>query len=214
MQRTWVVAALIAVGGCVLGAPGAGAVTSAPHEKSYSTPNGFEFTVGNQDQDVRPVPPMNGMPTNREVFLDNTSYGKIAAGGKGHLKAGYYVACQVDVDAKLHIDPEFDPNPGVTAHAGVGLDGPQAGVDMSMGPTVYGGIGLDIYLAPGKIADVLAGEKDLPGDGSLTYLMNKDFHLDVTGCGGQLTLRPYTIITANSDGDGGSGAVYGDLITL
>ncbi|WP_157555916.1 MspA family porin [Nocardia acidivorans] len=44
--------------------------------------------------------------------------------------------------------------------------------------------------------------------------MNKDFHLDVTGCGGQLTLRPYTVITAGSDGDGGSGAVYGDLITL
>ncbi|WP_194852879.1 MspA family porin [Nocardia sp. SYP-A9097] len=214
MQHIRVLAAAVAAAGYVLGAAGASATTYTPHEKTYSTPQGFEFTVGNQDQDVRAVPPMNGMPTNREVFLDNTSYGKVAAGGKGHVKAGYYVACQVDVDAKLHIDPELDPNPTVTAHAGVGLDGPQAGVDLSLGPAIYGGVGLDIYLAPGKIADVTAGEKDLPGDGSLAYLMNNDFHLNVTGCGGQLTLRPYTIITANSDGDSGSGAVYGDLIVL
>lgn len=212
MQRMRVLAAVVAVVGCVVGAPTA-AAAYAGHEKTYSTPTGFEFTVGYDDLAARPVAAMNGMPTNREVFLDNTSYGR-AHGGTGHLKAGYYVACAVDVDAKLKIDPELDFNAGVSTDVGVGLLGPTAGVDLTFGPSVTGGVGIGISLAPGKIADVVAGEKDLPGDGATGYLMVEDFHLMVGGCGGPLTIRPYTLITADSPEAGGSGAVYGDPITL
>ncbi|MTE11661.1 MspA family porin [Nocardia aurantiaca] len=187
----------------------------APHEKTYSTASGFEFTVGQRDVDARPVPALNGMPTNREVFLDNISYGKVPAGGTGHLKTGFYVGCQADIDAKLHLDPELDLNPAITAHAGLDTSlGPHAGVDLSVGPSVTGGIGVDISIAPGKIADVVAGEKDLPGDGGTGTLLIQDFHLMVGGCGGQLTIRPYTLVRADSGPDGGSGAVYGDPITL
>ncbi|MET8422467.1 MspA family porin [Nocardia sp. NPDC004860] len=187
----------------------------APHEKTYSTTSGFAFTVGQRDLDARPIAPLNGMPTNREVFLDSTSYGTVPAGATGHLKTGYYVACQADIDAKLHIDPELDLNPTVTATAGLDTSlGPHAGVDLSVGPTVTGGVGVDISIAPGKIADVVAGEKDLPGNGGTGTLLIQDFHLMVGDCGGPLTIRPYTLISADSGPDGGSGAVYGDPITL
>ncbi|WP_169813194.1 MspA family porin [Nocardia jejuensis] len=205
--------AVMAAVGYVLTAAQAGAA-AVPHERTYSTPTGFAFTVGSRDLNYRPVPSLNGMPTNREVFLDNTSYGQIPAGATGKLKTGYYVACQVDIDAKLNIDPELDPNPGATFHVGADEYGPHAGVDLSVGPTVYGGVGILATIAPGKIVDVVAGEQDLPGNGTLGYLVNQDFHLMVNGCGGPLTLRPYTLITAKADGDGGTGAVYGDPITL
>ncbi|MVU78851.1 hypothetical protein GPX89_16555 [Nocardia sp. ET3-3] len=202
-----------AVGYAMITAPAGAAY--APHEKTYSTSSGFEFTVGQKDVDAHPVAAMNGMPTNREVFLDTTSYGTVPKGGTGHLKAGYYVACQADIDAKLHLDPELDLNPTITADAGIDSSlGPHAGVDLSVGPTVTGGVGVDISIAPGKIADVVAGEKDLPGDGSTGTLLIQDFHLMVGDCGGQLTIRPYTQIRADSGGDSGSGAVYGDPITL
>ncbi|AYF75115.1 hypothetical protein D7D52_15985 [Nocardia yunnanensis] len=208
------VAALVAVAGYALIAQHATAA-SATHEKTYSTPNGFEFTVGLRDVDAQQVPAMNGMPTNREVFMSGTAYGRIADGATGKLKVGYYVACQTDIDAKLNIDPELDLNPSVTATAGIDTSsGPHAGVDLSVGPSVSGGVGIDIGIAPGKIADIDAGDKELPGDGSTGSLMIQDLHLMVSGCGGPLTIRPYTQIRADRGGDGGSGAVYGDLLTL
>ncbi|MGW3541024.1 MspA family porin [Nocardia niigatensis] len=215
MQGARVLTAVTAAVGTAMVITAQASAAYAPHEKTYSTASGFTFTVGQRDLDVRSVAPLNGMPTNREVFLDSTSYGTVPVGGSGHLKTGYYVACQADIDAKLHLDPELDLNPAVTANAGLDTSlGPHAGVDLSVGPTVTGGIGVDVSIAPGKIADVVAGEKDLRGDGGTGTLLIQDFHLMVGGCGGPLTIRPYTLLSADSGPDGGSGAVYGDPITL
>ncbi|MEV5837353.1 MspA family porin [Nocardia sp. NPDC052112] len=54
----------------------------APHEKNYSGPGGFELAVGHMDEQFRAVLPLNGMPANREVFLDNTFYGTIPANAR------------------------------------------------------------------------------------------------------------------------------------
>lgn len=84
--------AATSVGIALAGTPFAAAQGMAPHEKNYSGPGGFELTVGQMDEQFRPVPPLNGVPTNREVFLDNTFYGTIPANATGTMKAGYLVS--------------------------------------------------------------------------------------------------------------------------
>ncbi|MEU5408270.1 MspA family porin [Nocardia asteroides] len=61
----------------------AAATPMAPHESTYHGPAGFELTLGHTDQSYRQVPALNAMPTNREVFLDNTAYVTAPAGATG-----------------------------------------------------------------------------------------------------------------------------------
>ncbi|WP_084506474.1 MspA family porin [Nocardia violaceofusca] len=64
---------------------------------------GPDRTFRSLDYAAHPVTALNGMPTNREVFLDNTSYARIPS-GTGTLKAGCFVACAVDIDLGFSAD--------------------------------------------------------------------------------------------------------------
>ncbi|WP_225731301.1 MULTISPECIES: MspA family porin [unclassified Nocardia] len=208
---------VLAVAATMLGglaaAPAATADGPAPHEKTYTVPGGFEFTVGNTENVAHPIPALNGMPTVREVMLDDTAYGKVIGTGKGHLKTGYFVACAVELKPKLDLNTSV----GFSASATAGVDlSPAAllpSIDLSAGPTVSGSIGLDLPLQPGKVTDVPVGEKDL-SDGVTGSIISKDFHIRVEDCAGPLTIQAYTTITAESPAVTGMGAVVGDPTVL
>jgi hypothetical protein len=213
MYITSAIAIATAAFGIAIGAPAATADGGfAPHENTYVTPDGLTYTVGHSDYAVRPIAPLNGMPTNREVFLDGTFYGRVDA-GTGTLKAGYFVACAVDIDVTFSANASASLSTSVNAGVSISPDlvSPTAGVTIE--PTITAGVGVNLAITPGVIEDVSLGEKPL-APGTTGSIVSHDFHLSVKNCGGPLTIRPYSMITASSPDTDATGAVFGDPAVL
>ncbi|MGW5386368.1 MspA family porin [Nocardia sp. NPDC003963] len=211
MYRNRVFVTLVATLGCAVGAVPEAAAT-APHEKTY-TAGGVEYTVGHTDFAARPVAPLNGMPTNREVFLDNTTYGRFTGSGSGTLEAGYLVACLLELDTSLSLEADMGVDAGADLGVDIDTDGIDPGLDLSIGPELSAGAGFDFGLSPGEIAKIEIGEKELEA-GTTGYYYSRDAHITVHNCGGPLTIRGYSIIGVDTPEVGASGAVYTDPITL
>ncbi|MFI6775651.1 MspA family porin [Nocardia sp. NPDC050412] len=201
------------VGIAVAGAPFAAAQGMAPHEKNYAGPGGFALTVGHMDEQFRPVPPLNGMPTNREVFLDNTFYGTIPANARGTMKAGYLVACAVDLDLTVDIQAGIGFDTGFSIGVSGSDDSTSPNFDASIGPKIYAGVSLDMSISPGEIKPIEVGTKDLALGGT-GYLVSHDYHLLVKNCGGGLTIQSYVTLTADTPDVTAADAVTGDRIFL
>ncbi|MEC3913184.1 MspA family porin [Nocardia sp. CDC160] len=184
----------------------------APHEKTTVAPNGMSVTVGHRDNAARPVAPLNGMPTSREVYLDNTSYGSVE-GGSGKIRTGYFVACAVDLDVSFDIKAKVGVD--VTADLGVsaGLEMVTPTASVAIEPEIGAGISFDLGIKPGSITDIKLGEKEIPAGGT-GYIVNRDYRLTVNGCGGPLTVQAYTIIEGTSPGADAADWVIGDRFSL
>ncbi|MEV0293336.1 MspA family porin [Nocardia sp. NPDC050710] len=218
MSYKSVLTTILAIVVVVIGVLGVGAGTAnafvyAAHENNYATPTGFQFTVGHTDLVANPVPPQNGLPTTREVFLNNTSHGRVDSPGTGTLKTGYLVSCMVGIDLTFgaHVGAGFDA--GFTLGIGGTPDELTPSVDAGIGPEISASVDLDLTVTPGVIEQVEVGTKTLSG-GTTGYVMSRDFHLLVEGCGGPLSIRPYTRIEVESPEATTNGAVYGDVIAL
>jgi len=206
-----VVSALIT--GCVLAsAPAANAAQLPPHERSYTAPDDAQFTVGHRDHQVRPAGSLNLMPTNRDIFVDNTFYGRITE-GSGLLKAGYLVACAVDLTAQLDLSAEAGVDADLRAGLSLGAESLVPGLDLGAGPYLGAGLGVDVSLSPGKVVDLPVGERELTA-GADGYLYSRDRHIHVEGCGGPLTIQPYALITVDTTQVSADGAVLGDPFTM
>lgn len=209
------IAGAITAAGLLAGAP-FGAIAHAgglaPHEKTTVAPNGLTVTVGHMDNAANPVAPMNGMPTSREVYLNNTSYGRVT-GGTAKIRTGYFAACAVDLDvsfdikAKVGIDVQAD----LGVSAGLDMVTPTASVDIV--PEIGASLGFELGIKPGKIVDIKLGEKQLPA-GETGYIVSNDYQLRVDGCGGPLTVQAYTIIEGTSPGADAADWVIGDPFQL
>ncbi|MFE3188598.1 MspA family porin [Nocardia sp. NPDC059240] len=186
----------------------------APHEKTTVAPNGLSVTVGNQDASFHVVPPLNGMPTSREVYLSNTSYGKVT-GGTAKIRTGYFAACAVDLDVKFNIAGTAGVNVSADLGVSAGLEMVTPTASVNIIPTIGGTIGFNLNITPGKIIDVkIDGDgKQLPV-GDAGYIVSNDYQLKVDGCGGPLTVQSYTIIEGTSPGADAADYVVGDPITL
>ncbi|GEM34389.1 hypothetical protein NN3_53960 [Nocardia neocaledoniensis NBRC 108232] len=189
-------------------APVAAAGPMAPHETTYLGPAGFELTLGHTDESYRQVPALNAMPTNREVFLNNTAYVTAPAGATGTLESGYLVACAVDLELSVGLDGGIAVDAG--ASAGFGSSGPDASVDI--GPSIFAGIDLSLTLAPGEIKKIDVGSMPL-GSGT-TYLVNRDFHLMVGNCGGPLNIYSWATVTASTPQVSATNSIFGDTMFL
>lgn len=215
MNSKTVFTAAIAAAGLVFGAPLAGnaqAGALAPHEKTADTPSGMSATVGHFDNAVNPVAPMNFMPTSREAYVDNTSYGRIN-GGTGKIRTGVFVACAVDLDVKFTVSGKAGVDLDASAGVSIGTTGvtPSASVDIS--PEIGGSVGFNLSITPGKIADIKLGEKQIPAGGT-GYIVTRDYRITADGCGGPLTVQTYTIIEATSPESDVAEWVMGDAVVL
>ncbi|MEU8896955.1 MspA family porin [Nocardia sp. NPDC048505] len=213
MKWKTVLSAAVVTTSCVLASAGqAGAATMAPHEKTYTAPDGLVFTVGHSDQVVNPVASQNGMPTNREVFLDNTFYGTVST-GTGTLKAGYFVACAVDMKVGIDLGAEVGFNADLDLGVSLSPEELFPDASVSVGPYLDAGIGIDLSMTPGKVVDVPVGERALT-PGSTGYVFSRDRRVSVENCAGPLTIRAYAIVTANTSGVSADGAVFGDPFVM
>ncbi|WP_433678205.1 MspA family porin [Nocardia sp. CA-119907] len=189
------------------------AAAATPHENTYRIDGGLVYSVGQSDLVTRSMPALNGMPTNRELLVDSTFYGKVEGSATGTLKTGYLVACVMDADPKAKADAEGKVEGSGNGSVSVEPDKVTPKLDVKVGPSVSGGVGVEVSLTPGKIADVQSGSKDLH-DGAKGSLVNRDFYIQVSGCAGPLLLRPYAKIEVHSSDVDATGSVFGDPITL
>ncbi|WP_194852880.1 MspA family porin [Nocardia sp. SYP-A9097] len=207
-----VIAGMLTAVGLVLGSGDAQAAALAPHEKTTVAPNGMSITVGHQDNAVNPVAPMNFMRTSRQVYVDNTSYGRVD-GGTGKIRTGVFVACAVDLDVKFTVSASAGVDLDASAGIGIGTTGvtPSASVDIS--PKIGGSVGFTLAITPGKIADIKLGEKQIPPGGT-GYIVTRDYRITADGCGGPLTVQAYTIIEATSSEVDAADWVMGDPVVM
>ncbi|WP_067818808.1 MspA family porin [Nocardia inohanensis] len=193
-------AAVLAATGLVFGATAgiapASAADLAPHEKTTTAPNGMAATVGHLDNAAWAITGMNGMPTSREVYLNNTAYGRVAA-GTGKIKTGFFVGCAIDLDVKFTMSAAIGGSASATLGAGLGSSGLMPSATFSIGPTVTGSMGVALTLDEGKYIEVKGGEKTIPAGGT-AYLVNRDIRATVENCAGPVTVKAYTIIEATS----------------
>ncbi|WP_433192358.1 MspA family porin [Nocardia sp. CA-107356] len=210
-RKCVLIAALTMVGCAVTTAPSAHAATS--NEKTYSLSGTMQFIVGQRDVGARPLAALNGLPTNREVLLDTDFYGRISGSDSGTLTSGYYVACAVDLAPKAELETKLQAD----ANLDLGLDitpgSVTPSIDVNLIPDLSGGLGAELSMSPGKIADIAVSTKKLQPD-TLGTIVSRDFHIQVSGCGGALTIRAYARVTAESTAVDASGASYGDPIVL
>ncbi|MGW5310963.1 MspA family porin [Nocardia thailandica] len=206
------ITALVTAGTVAFAALGGGAMAAAgpmaPHETTYQGPGGFALTIGHTDESYRQVPALNAMPTNREVFLNNTVYATPPAGATGEISSGYYVACAVDLKVTVGLSGGIDVDAG--ASIGFGSSGPDASVDI--GPSVSAGIDLTLSMTPGEIKKIDVGTKPL-GAGT-TYLVNRDFHLMVGDCAGPLDVYSWATVTATTPQVTAKNSMVGDTMFL
>ncbi|MFD3510915.1 MspA family porin [Nocardia sp. NPDC058666] len=188
--------------------PIASATPMAPHERTYHGPAGFELTIGHAEESYRMVPPLNAMPTNREVFLDNTAYVTAPIGATGTLESGYFVACAVDLTLSVGLDGGIDVRAG--ASVGTGSSGPEASADI--GPSISAGINLNLSLSPGEIKKIDVGS--MPLGAGTTYLVNRDFHLMVGNCGGPLNVYSWATVTASTGQVSATNSIFGDTMFM
>ncbi|RMI31792.1 MspA family porin [Nocardia stercoris] len=197
-----VTAAVAALG---IGLGSAGPAPLAPHEKVVTTPDGTSVTAGLTDDAVRPVAPLDFMPTTREAYLDNTSYGRIDR-GNGSLHSGFFLACAVDLNVSVRLG----------ANAGLSAD-LMAGAAPGIIPTLGATFGVDLSMQPGKVVDLKLppeiSDKALTA-GSTDYIATRDYRLTVQGCAGPLTVQAYTVVLAESPQANIAQYVLGDPTTM
>lgn len=163
-------------------------ISMAPHEKAYSSPAG-NFMVGNREEQINRIPPLNMVGTSREVLVSNIAYGRLEEAPAGKLKVGYHVGCAIQIGAgTVGTTPDIIPVPTPS---------------FNFGPVAT------VNLLPGEITDVPIQEKAMI-TGKNIQLITRDFHIRVNACTGPVTLRQYTYVQVNSPEVDDSGAVFGD----
>ncbi|MFE6864337.1 MspA family porin [Nocardia sp. NPDC057668] len=168
-------------------------VAMAPHERTYQSLFG-SFTVGNRDEVINRIAPLNQMGTTRESLVNSAAYGRIDGMAGGVLKTGYHVGCAVSIGIGTL---------GVTSAEPLGLNPDNPTFSVDPGPLAT------INLTPGEVREVPVAEKDL-APGITGTIMIRDFHLVVNTCTGPVSIRQYTYLYAKSAEVDDSGAVFGD----
>lgn len=173
-------------------------IVMAPHEASYVSPNGVTFTVGNRNEVINRIAPLNMLATSREALVSSVSYGRLDGGDGGKIMVGYHVGCAVNLSSGT---VGVEPDVYVDSNSDNAVD------DLNVGPVAT------VELGPGEIVDVpIAEKKMVPGD--TISLGVRDFHLTVNSCVGPVNIRQYTYVIFESTKADDSGAVFGDPIWL
>ncbi|NNH72112.1 MspA family porin [Nocardia uniformis] len=165
----------------------------APHEKVFPSPVGT-FTIGNRDEAINRIAPLNMMGTTREALVSNVAYARIDGGATGTMTVGYHIGCAVNLqNGVIGITPNVYPE----------IPSLETGFRSYVAPVFTATMG------PGQVADVKLSEKQIvPGDTAM--VITRDFHVVVNGCTGPVTLRQYTNLLVKSPLVDDSGSVFGD----
>lgn len=185
------------------------------HEKTFASPIGGNIMVGNKDETINRLAPLNMVGTTREALVTSVAYGQIDAAAGGKLKVGYHVGCAVTIGTgTLGATPDIVvPIPlnqdrgnldrGNLDRENMDRENLDRVILLNPNPVVT------INLTPGEVAEVPLAEKEMI-PGKLIQTVVRDYHIKVNTCTGPVTLRQYTYVTATSPETDDMGAVFGD----
>lgn len=170
-------------------------VPMAPHEKTFTSPDGPTFVLGHQDELIDKVPPLNASGAVREVFISESAYTRSDSASGGTLMVGYHVGCAVELSgASVGESPTAYINPSQFGQT-------------DLGPTV------SVNVAPGSVKDVPLIKKDAV-KGVPARVNLRDVHLVINGCIGPAVVRQYAVMQLHTDELDDMGVVYGDPLWI
>ncbi|BBY86844.1 MspA family porin [Mycolicibacterium tokaiense] len=177
--------------------PPNGAVASDP-PGFVVTPDGWELTVGAQDETQVAVAPLTTAASSREYLVGGTFTGAVAGNGTapvegGTLEVGYQIGCGIELNVvKLNGSVGFQPSVGPT-----GLGNTNIPVTGQM----------EVFPQPGEVITSTVTTKSFEGAAPRVTL--KDIHIKIDGCIGQSFLRSYAILTSSTETADDIVAYYG-----
>ncbi|NUS44007.1 MAG: MspA family porin [Mycobacteriaceae bacterium] len=177
---------------CAMPSARADVVALPPHEKTFRSAFG-SFTVGNRDETISRILPLNQAGFTRESLVGATAYARINGAASGVLKTGYHVGCAAD----FHTGTA-----GVTSALPLGV-GPNPGLSLDPGPVATVNIG------PGEVKEVAVAEKQIQANAEGTIIV-RDFHIIVNECVGPVAVRQFTYLYVKSPSVDDNGAVFGN----
>lgn len=213
MFKSALIATSIATSAILLPQAAHASIVRAPHEKTYTAPGGLAFTVGHMNESADPVVPVNGMPTDRDVFLNETAYARVNGPAGGTLKTGFLIGCAVNVDVTVGLLASAGLEAGLTAGINASPESVLPSLNLSATPNITLGANLNVDIAPGKIKAIEVDSKEI-APGQTAYIDIHDFDIQVPNCGGPLTIRSYTTVGVRSPQVDAGGSVSGDPIVL
>ncbi|MEU0541322.1 MspA family porin [Nocardia sp. NPDC005978] len=190
MTTTLVKAVLVVGAAAALTVSPAGAETigMAPHEKTLGA-----LMVGNREERITRVAPLNMVGTTREVFVGSVAYGRNDTDSPAKLRIGYHMGCAV-----AFTGDSFGAEPDIYAISPGG----------DANPTNFGPVA-ELTLVPGTVETIKIAEIDME-PGQVAEMQIDDFHIVVNACAGPATLRQYTAVVSKTTGRLASAVVYGD----
>jgi hypothetical protein len=197
-------------------APAAVSAVPALKARTVTLPGGVAVSFGFTNLAQREVPPLNGSPTARQAFLDDTAFARITGPATGELTVGYEAACAVDVSPTLDLNAGVSVGGSVTggAEAEPGIEPPVLPfVELGAGPAAQAGIGGNLIVGPGGGKAAVVDSGSVPA-GKLMPFINDNVSFKADGCGGPLTVRPFVTIVVCAPAAHYHDTVYGDPFTL
>lgn len=162
------------------------------------TPDGWELTVGAQDETQVAVAPLTTAASSREYLVGGTFTGSVTGGGTapvqgGTLEVGYQIGCGIELNVvKLNGSVGFQPSVGP-----LGVGNTNIPVTAQM----------EVFPQPGEVITSTVTTKTFEGTAPRVTL--KDIHIKIDGCIGQSFLRSYAILTSSTETADDIVAYYG-----
>ncbi|ORV65340.1 MspA family porin [Mycobacterium europaeum] len=185
-------------------AENAAATVAAPDEGqvpssdpvTYTTPEGWNLTLGAKDESLVPIAPLTTAVSSREYLTRGTFFGSLDGleQPRGLLEVGYEIGCGIDMSTSNGVT--IAGSAGVSP--GIGIAGLGAGTPIAV-PLVtvpLNGV-VTVGLKPGVVVVVPVARKDFKGANPRVIVTG--FHVKIDGCVGQSFIRSYATLTQMTD---------------
>lgn len=176
-------------------APDEGLVPSSD-PVTYTTPEGWDLTLGARDESQVPIAPLTTAVSSREYLARGTFFASLEGVEDPHglLEVGYEIGCGIDMSTSNGVT--IAGSAGVSP--GIGIAGLGAGTPIAV-PLVtvpLNGV-VTVGLKPGVVVVVPVARKDFKGANPRVIVTG--FHVKIDGCVGQSFIRSYATLTQMTD---------------
>lgn len=163
---------------------------------TYTTPEGWDLTLGAKDESQVPIAPLTTALSSREYLARGTFFGSLDGleQPRGVLEVGYEIGCGIDMSTSNGVT--LGGSAGVTP--GLGLAGVFTGTPAAVPlvTTPLNGV-VSVGLKPGVVVEVPVAKKEFKGPNPRVIVTG--FHVKIDGCVGQSFIRSYATLTQVTD---------------
>ncbi|OBG99771.1 MspA family porin [Mycobacterium sp. E3247] len=163
---------------------------------TYTTPEGWDLTLGAKDESQVPIAPLTTALSSREYLARGTFLGSLDGidQPRGTLEVGYEIGCGIDMSTSNGVT--IAGSAGITPGLGIAGLGAGTPVAIPLVSTPLNGV-VTVGLKPGVVVVVPVARKDFKGANPRVIVTG--FHVKIDGCVGQSFIRSYATLTQATD---------------